>query len=80
MFYKIDVLKNSPKVNKVADLRPATLLKMRLRHTSFPVNFAKFLRMTFHRAPPYGCLVSVTMILQIDSRNNKQVIEFINEY
>ena len=71
---------SEPLFNKVADLRPAILLKMRLRHRSFPVNFAKFLRMTFDRAPPYGCLVSVTMILQIDSRNNKQVIEFINEY
>ena len=28
--------------DKVADLRPATLLKKRLRHKSFPVNFAKF--------------------------------------
>ena len=30
--------------NEVADLRPATLLKKRLRHRCFPVNFAKFLR------------------------------------
>ena len=30
--------------NTVAGLRPATLLKMRLRHRSFPVNFAKILR------------------------------------
>ena len=29
--------------NKVAGLRPATLLKMRLWHLCFPVNFAKFL-------------------------------------
>ena len=33
--------------NKVADLRPATLLKKRLWHKSFPVNFAKFLRTPF---------------------------------
>ena len=33
--------------NKVADLRPATLLKKRLWYTCFPVNFAKFLRTTF---------------------------------
>ena len=31
-------------VNKVAGLRPATLLKKRLWHRSFPVNFVKFLR------------------------------------
>ena len=30
--------------NKVADLRPATLLKKRLWHRCFPVNFANFLR------------------------------------
>ena len=30
--------------NKVAGLRPATLLKIRLWHRCFPVNFAKFLR------------------------------------
>ena len=29
--------------NKVAGLRPATLLKERLWHRCFPVNFAKFL-------------------------------------
>ena len=33
--------------NKVAGLSPATLLKMRLWHRCFPVNFAKFLRTTF---------------------------------
>ena len=30
--------------NKVATLRPATLLKKSLWHSCFPVNFAKFLR------------------------------------
>ena len=33
--------------NKVAGLRPATLLKKRLWHRCFPVNFAKFLRTRF---------------------------------
>ena len=33
--------------NKVAGLRPATLLKKRLGHMCFPVNFAKFLRTHF---------------------------------
>ena len=32
---------------KVAGLRPATLLKMRLWHRCFPVNFVKFLRTPF---------------------------------
>ena len=33
--------------NKVAGLRPATLLKKRLWHRCFPVNFEKFLRIPF---------------------------------
>ena len=34
--------------NKVAGLRPATLLKRRLWHKCFPANFAKFLNFTEH--------------------------------
>ena len=34
--------------NKVAALRPATLLKNRLWHRCFPVNFVKFLRTPFY--------------------------------
>ena len=34
-------------LNKVAGLRPATLLKKRLWHRCFLVNFTKFLRTTF---------------------------------
>ena len=41
--------------NKVAGLRPATLLKKRLWHTCFPVNFAKFLRNLFYRTPLDDC-------------------------
>ena len=33
--------------NKVADLRPATLLRKRLWHRCFPVNFAKVSRTPF---------------------------------
>ena len=36
--------------NKVAALRPANLLKKRLRHKCFSVNFVKFLRITFLQA------------------------------
>ena len=35
--------------NKVSGLRPATLLKKRLWHRYFPVNFVKFLRISFLR-------------------------------
>ena len=41
--------------NKVADLRAATLLKKRLGHLCFPVNFAKFLKTTFYRTPLGNC-------------------------
>ena len=34
-------------LNKVAGLRPVTLLKKRLWQRCFPVNFAKFLRTPF---------------------------------
>ena len=55
---KKDVLKNFGKsigiqlyqslfFNKTAGLRPVTLLKKRLWHRCFPVNFAKLLRMLF---------------------------------
>ena len=58
VFCKKDVLRNFTKFtgkhmcqslffNKVAGLRPAILLKRRLWHRSFPVNFAKFLRIIF---------------------------------
>ena len=39
--------------DKVADLSPAILLKKKLWHRCFPVNFAKFLRRPFYyRTPP----------------------------
>ena len=39
--------------NKVAGLRPVTLLKKKLQHRCFPVNFAKILRVPFfYRTPP----------------------------
>ena len=55
-FMKNGVLKNFAKFtrkhvclffNKVASLRPATLLKKRLWQRYFPANFAKFVRTTF---------------------------------
>ena len=57
-FIKKGVLKNFAKFtgkhlcqslffNKVAGLKPATLLKKRLWHRCFPVNSAKFLRASF---------------------------------
>ena len=58
MFYKTGVLENlvkftvkhlcwSPFFNKVAGLRPATLLKKRLQHKCCSANFAKFFKTSF---------------------------------
>ena len=58
VFYKKGALRNFAKFtgkhlcqslffNKVAGLRPATLLKKRLWHRRFPVNFTKFQRTPF---------------------------------
>ena len=58
VFCKKGVLRNFPKFtgkhlcqslffNTVAGLRPSTLLKKRLWHRCFPVNFVKFLRTPF---------------------------------
>ena len=58
MFCKRGVLRNFPKFtgkhlrqrlffNKVADLKPARLLKKRLWHRCFSLSFAKYLRTTF---------------------------------
>ena len=45
-----------PLFNKVVDLRPATLLKKRLRHRCFSVNLVKFLRRRFSQNIPGVCL------------------------
>ena len=58
VFFKKGVFKNFAKftgkhlcqslfVNKISGLRPATLLKKKLWHKGFPVNFMKFLRTPF---------------------------------
>ena len=49
--------------NKVAGPEPATLLKMRLWHRCFPINFAKFLRTPFHRTPLNDCSSTIQHFL-----------------
>ena len=41
--------------NKVAGLKPETLLRKRFRHRCFPVNFAKILRTLFLQNTSSGC-------------------------
>ena len=50
--------------DKLAGLRPATLLKKRLRHRCFPVNFAKFLRTPFLQNTPGRLLVQFLYEIQ----------------
>ena len=49
--------------NKVARLRPATLLKKRLWHRSFPVNFVKFLRKPFFIEHLWRLLLKLTDLM-----------------
>ena len=76
MFCKKSVLTNFAKFtgkhlyqslffNKVADLRPATLLRKRPWYRFFPVNFAKFLRTLF--------LTEHLQLLLLDFNNNKAI-------
>ena len=50
--------------NRVAGLRPPTLLKNRLWHRCFPVNCAKFLRTPFLHNASGGCLSDVYVIMK----------------
>ena len=61
--------------NKVADIRPATVLKKRLQHKCFPVNFAKFLRTNFSqntsgRLLLYG--IGLSQIFKLPSISNEK--------
>ena len=49
--------------NKVAGLRPVTLLKKRLCHRCFPVNFVKFLRTPFLTEHLRWLLIRISVIL-----------------
>ena len=51
---------SEPLFNKVAGLRPVTLLKKRLWRRCFPVNYVKFLRTHFFNRTP---LVAASVIM-----------------
>ena len=51
--------------NKVADLLAGTLLRKRLRHSSFPTNFAQLFRVSIYRKPPSYCFYSKYMYIYI---------------
>ena len=59
--------------NKVAGLRPASLLKKRLWHMCFPVNFVKFLRIPFFiEHIQWLLLICVQLLLFIICQVNKR--------
>ena len=88
VFCKKGVLKNFAKFtgkhlcqslffNKVAGLRPVTLLKKRLWHRCFAMNFAKFLRTPFGTEHLWWLLLMLSLITLI-SRN--LTMENMTEY
>ena len=78
VFCKISVLKNFTKFtgkhlcqsllfNKVAGLRPATLLKKKLCNRCFPANFVKFLRTHFYIERLWWLLLTNHMCLNVNN-------------
>ena len=66
VFYKKGVLRNFAKFtgkHLCQSLRPATLLKKRLWHRCFPVNFVKFLRTPFFTEHLWCLLLNKTETL-----------------
>ena len=59
--------------NKLAAVRPATLLKKRLWHRGFPVNFVKFLRTYFLKEHLRWLLLFVLFISQIRVKFGEKV-------
>ena len=57
-------------------LKPATLLKKRLWHRCFPVNFAKFLRTPFVQSTS-GWLLLVFILLRLGKTSKKQDCKLI---
>ena len=63
-------------INKVVGLKPATLLKKRLWHRCFPVNFAKFLRTPFFTEDLWWLLLDFKAFL-LNNRSTTNMIKLI---
>ena len=61
--------------NKVVGLRPATLLKKRLQHRCYPVNFAKFPRLVEFSMLYYTKLLKVDEDMMCKSPNTYKINE-----
>ena len=91
MFCKKGVLRNFSKFtgkhlcrslffNKVAGLRPATLLKKKLLHRCFPANIGKFLRTSFLIEHPQWLLLSVGKTKTVKLKPLYKLIYWIQMY
>ena len=86
------VLKNSAKFtrkhlyqilfNKFSSLRPATLLKKRLWHRCFPVNFREFLKNTFcNRTTPVAAFMDKNWnFIEILESNHLMGVTYYNDF
>ena len=64
--------------NKVAGLRPATLLKKSLWHMCFPVNFAKFLRTPFLQNTSGRLLLHVVAFFEPSVMKEVRILDLHN--
>ena len=60
----------------VPGLTPATLLKKRLWHRCFPVNFTKFLRNLFYRTPTDDCFFMTEWCKKTLDQDNHNITYF----
>ena len=65
---KKDALKKFAKLTE-KHLSPTTLLKRRLWHGCFPVNFVKFLKTLFLQSTSTGCFYSSTNVVMVNALN-----------
>ena len=80
----LEILQNSQETtcakvfsNKVTSLKPATLLKKRIWHRCFPVNFRKFLETPFLYSTSGGCLWK-KMFLEISQNSEENTCDRVS--
>ena len=62
--------------NEIAGLRLATLLKKRLWHRCFPVDFTKFILTTFYTEPPVAASEPITKPIALKVLNSQLESEY----
>ena len=64
---------------KVAGLTPVTLLKRKLQHGCYPMNFSKFLRTLFYRTSPAAASIGQRLVLHFDTSHSGRTVYFSGE-